>query len=38
VLAGCGLVTLVYAVGWRVATRRLSLSDPVDERNPAATR
>ncbi|MFI6761468.1 MFS transporter [Micromonospora sp. NPDC050417] len=26
VLAGCGLVTLVYAVGWRIATRRLSLS------------
>ncbi|MDM4723420.1 MFS transporter [Micromonospora sp. WMMA1363] len=29
VLAGCGLVTLVYAVGWRIATRRLSLTDPV---------
>jgi MFS family permease len=27
VLAGCGLITLVYAVGWRIATRRLSLSD-----------
>jgi MFS family permease len=27
VLAGCGLTTLVYAVGWRIATRRLSLSD-----------
>ncbi len=31
VLAGCGLVTLVYAVGWRIATRRLSLTDPVAE-------
>jgi MFS family permease len=30
VVAGCGLVTLVYAVGWRIATRRLSLSDRVD--------
>ncbi len=29
VLAGGGLVTLVYAVGWRIATRRLSLTDPV---------
>ncbi|MDG4783530.1 MFS transporter [Micromonospora sp. WMMD961] len=28
VLAGCGLITLVYAVGWRIATRRLSLTDP----------
>jgi hypothetical protein len=27
VLAGCGLTTLVYAVGWWVATRRLDLSD-----------
>ncbi|RZU49957.1 putative MFS family arabinose efflux permease [Krasilnikovia cinnamomea] len=26
VLAGCGLITLTYAVGWRIATRRLSLS------------
>jgi MFS family permease len=26
VLAGCGLITLVYAVGWRIATRRLSLT------------
>ncbi|MET7967718.1 MFS transporter [Micromonospora sp. NPDC005305] len=31
VLAGCGLVTVVYAVGWRLATRRLSLTDPVEE-------
>ena len=28
VLAGCGLVTLSYAVGWRIATRRLALTDP----------
>lgn len=28
VLAGCALVTLVYAGGWRIATRRLSLPDP----------
>ncbi|MFV2100159.1 MFS transporter [Micromonospora sp. LOL_024] len=28
VLAGCGLVTLTYAVGWRVATRHLSLNAP----------
>ncbi|MEU1358465.1 MFS transporter [Micromonospora zamorensis] len=31
VLAGCGLVTLVYAVGWRIATRRLSLTDATPE-------
>jgi MFS family permease len=31
VLAGCGLVTVVYAVGWRIATRRLSLTDPVPD-------
>ncbi|MBM7490581.1 MFS transporter [Micromonospora luteifusca] len=34
VLAGCGLITLVYAVGWRIATRRLSLTDPVAEPVP----
>ncbi|MCF0094752.1 MFS transporter [Micromonospora sp. MH99] len=34
VLAGCGLVTLVYAVGWRIATRRLSLTEPVAEPVP----
>ena len=28
VLAGCGLVTLTYAIGWRIATRRLSLTTP----------
>jgi MFS family permease len=37
VLAGCGLVTLVYAVGWRFATRRLSLTDPVEEVAPSRT-
>jgi hypothetical protein len=26
VLAGCGLVTVLYAIGWRIATRRLSLA------------
>ncbi len=26
ILAGCGTVTLVYAVGWWLATRRLSLT------------
>jgi MFS family permease len=26
VLAACGLVTVIYAVGWRLATRRLALS------------
>jgi len=25
ILAGCGLVTLTYAIGWRVATRKLAL-------------
>ncbi|MFI5929455.1 MFS transporter [Micromonospora sp. NPDC051543] len=34
VLAGCGLVTVVYAVGWRIATRRLSLTDPSAEPVP----
>ncbi|MGW0431172.1 MFS transporter [Micromonospora sp. NPDC003197] len=27
VLVGCGLTTVVYAIGWRIATRRLSLTD-----------
>ena len=26
ILAACGLITLTYAVGWRIATRRLSLA------------
>ncbi|MGI5523566.1 MFS transporter [Micromonospora sp. CA-259024] len=34
VLAGCGLITLVYAVGWRIATRRLSLTDQAAEPVP----
>ena len=25
ILAGCGLITLAYAIGWRIATRKLSL-------------
>jgi MFS family permease len=28
ILAGCGLITLTYAIGWRIATRKLSLADP----------
>jgi MFS family permease len=31
ILAGCGLTTLLYAVGWRLATRRLSLGEHADE-------
>jgi MFS family permease len=31
ILAGCGLITLVYAIGWRIATRRLALTDPVPD-------
>jgi hypothetical protein len=27
ILAACGLITLTYAIGWRIATRKLSLSD-----------
>jgi MFS family permease len=27
ILLGCGLITLVYAVGWRFATRHLSLRE-----------
>ncbi|MFC0031432.1 MFS transporter [Micromonospora chaiyaphumensis] len=37
VLAGCGLVTVVYAAGWRLATRRLSLTDPVEEQETCRT-
>lgn len=29
ILAACGLITLTYAIGWRIATRKLSLADPV---------
>ncbi len=28
ILAGCGLVTLTYAIGWRIATRRLAPAEP----------
>jgi MFS family permease len=28
ILAGCALITLTYAIGWRIATRNLSLADP----------
>ena len=38
VLAGCGLVTLVYAAGWRFATRRLSLTEPAVEPDTARIR
>jgi MFS family permease len=31
ILAGCGLTTALYAVGWRIATRRLSLVDPAPD-------
>jgi MFS family permease len=27
ILAGCGLITFTYAIGWRIATRKLSLTD-----------
>jgi MFS family permease len=27
ILAGCGLITLTYAIGWRLATRKLSLTE-----------
>jgi MFS family permease len=32
ILAGCGLVTLTYAIGWRIATRRLALTGTVEEK------
>ena len=28
VLSACGLITVAYAIGWRIATRHLSLTDP----------
>jgi hypothetical protein len=34
ILAGCGLITLVYAIGWRIATRNLSLAETVPETSP----
>ncbi|MEU6076163.1 MFS transporter [Micromonospora sp. NPDC047074] len=38
VLASCGLVTVVYAIGWRIATRRLSLTEPAAQPAPGAVR
>ncbi|MFC7550961.1 MFS transporter, partial [Plantactinospora sp. GCM10030261] len=35
VVAGCALVTVVYAIGWRLATRRLRLTDPSPPPAPA---
>jgi MFS family permease len=36
ILAGCGLITLTYAIGWRIATRKLSLAPtPVEQRLPS---
>jgi MFS family permease len=35
ILAGCGLITLIYAIGWRIATSRLT---PADERPVIAER
>jgi hypothetical protein len=36
ILVGCGLITLVYAIGWRIATRHLSLAEttPADSDGP----
>ncbi len=34
ILAGCGLITLTYAVGWRIATRRLSLTGEEEAATP----
>jgi MFS family permease len=34
ILAGCGLITLLYAIGWRTATRGLSLTDAPAEPDP----
>jgi len=36
ILAGCGLITLTYAIGWRIATRNLSLTEEPGA-EPAAT-
>jgi MFS family permease len=30
ILVACGTITLVYAIGWRIATRGLSLADPAE--------
>ncbi|OJF10369.1 MFS transporter [Couchioplanes caeruleus] len=36
ILIACGLITLVYAIGWRAATRNLSLADAPRPGEPAA--
>jgi MFS family permease len=36
ILAGCGLITLTYAIGWRIATRNLSLAAPAATTAPNA--
>jgi len=36
VLAACGLITLTYAIGWRIATRKLALTDAAPEDPPDA--
>jgi hypothetical protein len=33
ILAGCGLVTLTYAIGWRIATRKLALTSETARRD-----
>jgi MFS family permease len=37
ILAGCALITLTYAIGWRIATRKLSLAGPAEEQTLAGT-
>jgi MFS family permease len=37
ILIGCGLITLVYAIGWRLATRHLSLTETTPEDPATAT-
>jgi MFS family permease len=38
VLSACGLITLTYAIGWRIATRHLSLTEaPPPTEEPEAT-
>lgn len=37
ILAGCALITLTYAIHWRIATRNLSLANPADEPTLADT-
>ncbi|MFI6822123.1 MFS transporter [Micromonospora sp. NPDC050187] len=38
VLAGCGLTTVVYAIGWRIATRGLSLTEQAPAVDPVTSR